>query len=150
MSSENFPMERWGGVKGWSSILHCPQTKVPGYFFHCGGEDISVVLLKIFNCRAPLVFARSAVLNANFNPDTHLIGVRIPDNSFIRSVCALTQSPLALTSANYSAGQSCLDVNEFQYLHKRYKKMPVFTYAANIKNEKLKIILESLIYVLSL
>lgn len=65
-----------------------------------------------------LVFARSAVLNANFNPDTHLIGVRIPDNSFIRSVCALTQSPLALTSANYSAGQSCLDVNEFQYLHK--------------------------------
>ena len=142
MSSENFLRERWGG-NGVVIYFALSADSSRLFFFHCGGEDISVALLKIFNCRAPLVFARSAVLNANFNPDTHLIGVRIPDNSFIRSVCALTQSPLALTSANYSAGQSCLDVNEFQYLHKRYKKMPVFTYAANIRNEKLKIMLES-------
>jgi len=64
-----------------------------------------------------LVFNRTQVLNRNFNPDTNLIGVRIPDNNFIRSLCSLTDSPLALTSANYSAGQSCLDVEEFSYLH---------------------------------
>ena len=33
-----------------------------------------------------LVFERTQLLNAAFNPDTNLIGVRIPDNKFIRSV----------------------------------------------------------------
>lgn len=66
-----------------------------------------------------LVFNRTQTLNKNFNPDTNLIGVRIPDNNFIRSVCGACSSPLALTSANYSASQSCLDVEEFSYLHNR-------------------------------
>lgn len=66
-----------------------------------------------------LVFNRTPALNKNFNPDTDLIGVRIPDNNFIRSVCSLCSSPVALTSANFSASQSCLSVEEFSYLHNR-------------------------------
>ena len=31
-----------------------------------------------------LVFTRTDLLNRNFNPDTNLIGVRIPDHLFIR------------------------------------------------------------------
>jgi tRNA A37 threonylcarbamoyladenosine synthetase subunit TsaC/SUA5/YrdC len=31
-----------------------------------------------------LVFTRTPLLNLSFNPDTSLIGVRIPDHPFIR------------------------------------------------------------------
>ena len=34
-----------------------------------------------------LVFTRSEQLNTNFNPDTSLVGVRIPDHAFLRQVC---------------------------------------------------------------
>ena len=64
-----------------------------------------------------LVFQRSTKLNRNFNPDTRLIGVRIPDYPFLREVCRLCESPLALTSANYSNMTSSLAVEEFQDLH---------------------------------
>ena len=49
-----------------------------------------------------LVFRRSDLLNNNFNPDTELVGVRIPDYPFLREVCSMSSGPLALTSANYS------------------------------------------------
>ena len=39
---------------------------------------------------------------------------------FIRNVCALSECPLALTSANYSAGESTLAVEEFSSLHPRW------------------------------
>ena len=64
-----------------------------------------------------LVFKRSQHLNKNFNPDTSLIGVRIPDHQFLREVCRQCRSPLALTSANYSNTTSSLAVEEFQELH---------------------------------
>ena len=64
-----------------------------------------------------LVFRRGKKLNRNFNPDSQLIGVRIPDYPFLREVCRLCQSPLALTSANYSNMTSSLAVEEFQELH---------------------------------
>ena len=64
-----------------------------------------------------LVFKRSKKLNRNFNPDTALVGVRIPDYPFLREVCRRCQSPLALTSANYSNLTSSLAVEEFQDLH---------------------------------
>ena len=47
------------------------------------------------------MFQRTQTLNKNFNPDTNLIGVRIPDNNFIRGVCCYCSSAVALTSANY-------------------------------------------------
>ena len=64
-----------------------------------------------------LVFKRTDLLNNNFNPDTDLIGVRIPDYAFLRDVCSLSSGPLALTSANYSADTSTLQVEEFAPLH---------------------------------
>jgi len=64
-----------------------------------------------------LVFKRSSKLNRNFNPDTNLIGVRIPDYPFLREVCRRCKSPLALTSANFSNMTSTLAVEEFQDLH---------------------------------
>jgi len=64
-----------------------------------------------------LVFKRAELLNNNFNPDTDLVGVRIPDYPFLRDVCSMSSSPLALTSANYSADTSTLQVEEFAPLH---------------------------------
>ena len=66
-----------------------------------------------------LVFRRGKKLNRNFNPDSQLIGVRIPDYPFLREVCRLCQSPLALTSANYSNDTSTLAVEEFSNIHNR-------------------------------
>jgi len=64
-----------------------------------------------------LVFERSELLNKNFNPGTSRVGIRIPDHTFIRSVCELSRGPVALTSANQSGEQSTLSVEEFSYLH---------------------------------
>ena len=64
-----------------------------------------------------LVFRRSDLLNNNFNPDTELVGVRIPDYPFLREVCSMSSGPLALTSANYSADTSTLQVEKFAPLH---------------------------------
>ena len=64
-----------------------------------------------------LVFRRTDSLNTNFNPDTSLVGVRIPDYQFLREVCRVCQSPLALTSANISNTLSSLAVQEFGELH---------------------------------
>jgi len=70
-----------------------------------------------------LVFRRTNLLNnsflPSFNPGTELVGVRIPDYPFLRAVCGLAGGPLALTSANYSAESSTLEVSEFAPLHPR-------------------------------
>ena len=66
--------------------------------------------------QATLVFRRSDLLNNNFNPDTELVGVRIPDYPFLREVCSMSLGPLALTSANYST----LHVEKFAPLQIAY------------------------------
>jgi len=63
-----------------------------------------------------VVFERSPALNPTFNPHTHLIGVRIPDNQFMQQVAKQCDSPIALTSANISGSSSCLYVKEFEHL----------------------------------
>jgi len=61
-----------------------------------------------------LCFDRLPPLNPDFNPGARLIGIRIPDHSFVRQICRNVQgNPVALTSANVSQAQSCLDVSEF-------------------------------------
>lgn len=75
------------------------------------------VIEELLPGQVTLVFTRSDELNTNFNPDTNLIGVRIPDYPFLREVCRLAGSPLALTSANLSNTQSSLSVDEFSSLH---------------------------------
>ncbi|KAM9851993.1 threonylcarbamoyl-AMP synthase [Aulostomus maculatus] len=63
-----------------------------------------------------LVFERSDTLNADLNPFTSLVGVRIPDYAFMRRLCQMCEEPLALTSANISAHTSTVAVHEFQEL----------------------------------
>ncbi|XP_027005646.2 yrdC domain-containing protein, mitochondrial [Tachysurus fulvidraco] len=66
-----------------------------------------------------LVFERSEKLNANLNPFTRLVGVRIIDHSFMRHLCQMCDEPLALTSANLSTQPSTLEVHEFEELWPR-------------------------------
>ncbi|KAM9724068.1 threonylcarbamoyl-AMP synthase isoform 1-T1 [Menidia menidia] len=63
-----------------------------------------------------LVFERSKALNPDLNPFTALVGVRIPDHSFMRRLCQICKEPLALTSANVSSQSSTVKVQEFQQL----------------------------------
>ncbi|XP_056299994.1 yrdC domain-containing protein, mitochondrial [Pseudoliparis swirei] len=63
-----------------------------------------------------LVFERSEVLNTALNPFTSLVGVRIPDDTFMRRLCQMCAEPLALTSANISSHTSTVAVEEFQEL----------------------------------
>lgn len=55
-----------------------------------------------------VVFERSTDLCASLNPETNLIGIRIPDNDFIRQLARTVDEPLALTSANPSGLTSTL------------------------------------------
>lgn len=63
-----------------------------------------------------LVFQRTDQLNPSLNPGTDLVGIRIPDEEFIRTVVKYCGSPIALTSANISTKESPLCVEEFSEL----------------------------------
>ena len=63
-----------------------------------------------------LVFRRTKLLNGRLNPDTPLVGVRVPDNHFIRQLSRSCDEPLALTSANSSNTPSSLNIAEFRNL----------------------------------
>ena len=83
-----------------------------------GNVTISETLLEhLLPGPVTLCFKRSENLNPELNPDSPIVGIRIPDHPFIREVCRLTQSPLALTSANISQGKSTLAVEEFSELY---------------------------------
>ncbi|XP_064491121.1 threonylcarbamoyl-AMP synthase isoform X2 [Pseudopipra pipra] len=58
-----------------------------------------------------LVLQRSEELNKDLNPFTSLVGVRIPDHSFMRDLARACSGPLALTSANISSQGSTLTVS---------------------------------------
>ena len=62
-----------------------------------------------------VMFQRNDNLNAHLNPDHNLVGIRVPDYSFVRELCHLT-GPIALTSANISSQTSCLNIEEFRSL----------------------------------
>ena len=64
-----------------------------------------------------LCFKRGEKLNPELNPDSPILGIRLPDPPFVRDLCRLTQSPLALTSANISQGKSTLAIEEFSDLY---------------------------------
>ncbi|XP_006812681.2 threonylcarbamoyl-AMP synthase-like, partial [Saccoglossus kowalevskii] len=63
-----------------------------------------------------VVLQRTKLLNSQLNPNTDLVGIRIPDHDFIRQVVSKLGEPLALTSANISISQSTLCIQEFQVL----------------------------------
>lgn len=58
-----------------------------------------------------LVFERTQELNHNLNPNTNLVGVRIPNNNFLRKVIRSLGEPIALTSANLTNANSALSVD---------------------------------------
>ena len=73
-----------------------------------------------------LVFERTSLLNRDLNPDTNLIGIRIPDSWFIRQLAASCHQPLALTSANVSGAQSTLAPSEFRDLWDKVTNWLIF------------------------
>ncbi|OQR74798.1 yrdC domain-containing protein [Tropilaelaps mercedesae] len=71
------------------------------------------LLEELFPGPVTLIFNRSHLLNPELNPDTSLVGVRIPASVYIRMLCMAVGGPLALTSANVSSAGSTLCVEEF-------------------------------------
>lgn len=61
-----------------------------------------------------LVFERTQLLNAAFNPDTNLIGVRIPDNKFIRSVSLIYFTEFQMVKVEGIFSVPCL-VNNLKF-----------------------------------
>ncbi|KAL5010660.1 hypothetical protein ScPMuIL_012965 [Solemya velum] len=63
-----------------------------------------------------VVFERNKNLNVHLNPQTSLVGIRIPQHDFVRKLTRACNEPLALTSANISSHRSPLSVEEFREL----------------------------------
>ncbi|XP_074656327.1 threonylcarbamoyl-AMP synthase-like isoform X2 [Tubulanus polymorphus] len=61
-----------------------------------------------------LLFERTNALNADLNPKTSIVGIRIPDHNFVRQLVRCCGGPLALTSANISSTRSTLAIQEFK------------------------------------
>ena len=82
---------------------------------------INLIVFSLLRGPVTILLRRKERLNAEFNPASRLVGIRIPDHAFIREVCRLCagSSPLALTSANPSSEPSTLAVEEFSGLFPR-------------------------------
>lgn len=63
-----------------------------------------------------VVLRRSQNLNHFLNPGNPLIGIRVPNDPFIRKVAEQFGKPIALTSANTSSEPSTLRISEFEKL----------------------------------
>lgn len=74
------------------------------------------LLDKLLPGAVTVVFERSDELNADLNPGTSLVGIRVPDHRLIREISRGCEGPIALTSANISAAQSTISVEEFKEL----------------------------------
>lgn len=82
--------------------------------YHYSNVTISESLLSsLLPGPVTLVFERKSNLNKNLNPDTSLVGIRIPNHSFVRKICMELNCAIALTSANLSNKPSALKVEEF-------------------------------------
>eukprot|EP00262_Sarcandra_glabra_P005266 TRINITY_DN1668_c0_g1_i1.p1 TRINITY_DN1668_c0_g1~~TRINITY_DN1668_c0_g1_i1.p1 ORF type:complete len:230 (-),score=31.62 TRINITY_DN1668_c0_g1_i1:417-1106(-) len=58
----------------------------------------------------------SSILEKSLNPGLDSIGVRVPDNNFIRIIARCSRSALALTSANLSGQPSSVSIKDFENL----------------------------------
>lgn len=74
------------------------------------------LLTELFPGQVTVVLERQPALNSSLNPGVPLVGIRIPDDMFIRTVAHNSGGPLALTSANISSSTSTLAVEEFKDL----------------------------------
>lgn len=89
-------------------------------------DHCSDILTDLLPGKVTTVLKRKKVLNPNLNPDTSLVGVRIPDHQFVREVVRRCGQPIALTSANASNSRSTLDVEASQmiyFMHVPYRTL---------------------------
>ncbi|XP_059177671.1 threonylcarbamoyl-AMP synthase-like [Physella acuta] len=74
------------------------------------------ILTELLPGPVTVVFERSPDLNPLLNPNTNLVGIRIPKNDFMQELVKQCNGPIALTSANISGAKSCLEIEEFKNL----------------------------------
>uniref|UniRef100_A0A1B6D014 Threonylcarbamoyl-AMP synthase n=1 Tax=Clastoptera arizonana TaxID=38151 RepID=A0A1B6D014_9HEMI len=74
------------------------------------------LLEKLLPGPVTIVLDRTSHLNANLNAGITKVGIRIPNQPFIRRITEKLNRPLALTSANLSNEPSCINVGEFENL----------------------------------
>lgn len=85
--------------------------------YHWGQVTVEKALLEeLLPGPVTVIFKRKERLNPEFNPQTDLVGIRVPNYPFLRSLCRHCEGPIALTSANVSAEKSSLEVKEFESL----------------------------------
>lgn len=85
--------------------------------YHWGKVTVPRTLLNsLLPGPVTLIFERTPLLNPALNPGTDSVGIRIPDEEFVRTVVKHCRSPIALTSANISTKESPLCVEEFSEL----------------------------------
>lgn len=63
-----------------------------------------------------VVLKRKPALSPYINPNTELVGIRVPDYPFMTELIRLCKTPIVLTSANLSSEPSALEVSEFSHL----------------------------------
>jgi len=56
---------------------------------------------------------RTGRVNPHLNPNTDIVGIRIPDYPFVCNIASALGRPIALTSANISSQPSSLSIHEF-------------------------------------
>lgn len=79
-------------------------------------DNISINMLKhLLPGPYTICLRRTSALNRALNPDHDTVGIRVPDDKFVRSVAQIV-GPLALTSANISSEPSSLQPDEFRAL----------------------------------
>jgi 2',5'-phosphodiesterase len=87
---------------------------------YCHIESLPEELLKdLLPGKVTLLLRRraDAPVSQSLNPTMPaVLGIRIPDQQFLRAVCRQHGGALALTSANVSGGRSSLDIHEFSEL----------------------------------
>ena len=76
----------------------------------------SATLAKLLPGAVTVVFNRTPKLNPDLNPQTTLVGIRVPDHTLTKMIVEELGEPLALTSANRSGDPSCVAASEFQAL----------------------------------
>ncbi|XP_070691673.1 threonylcarbamoyl-AMP synthase isoform X2 [Pempheris klunzingeri] len=106
------------GRNGQKPLAICV-GEIQDIYKYCKVPVKSALLGELLPGPVTLVFERSEALNADLNPFTSLVGVRIPDHAFMRRLCQMCGEPLALTSANISSHTSTVAVDEFQELWPR-------------------------------
>lgn len=103
------------GRNGHKPLAICV-GEIEDIYKYCKVTVKTALLADLLPGPVTLVFDRSEALNTDLNPFTPLVGVRIPNHSFMRRLCQSCGEPLALTSANISSHTSTLAVHEFQEL----------------------------------